>query len=162
MKDIVNDYTNEFEKILESTGVKSRSSKFSVCCFDPEETIIHRDRLQIAAIPTSKQQKEKLFNNCSWEDCIFQEVLRKCKRDAIPAFLKISRFIPKDIAILVGGVATAGGVGVGMGGVIGVGIGASIGAAGFGVGAIPGAVVGGAVGIASSVVLAIITKRYLQ
>ena len=159
LKDIVQRYTNEFENILESTQVKSRSSPFSVHCFDPEEMMNERGSLQIAAIPTSKKRREELFDRCNWDDCIFLEVLRKCNRKAIPAFLKISR---SDFAVHVGGVLAAGGVGAGIGGALGVGIGASVGAIGFGVGAIPGAFLGGAIGVIASTGAAIVAKRFKE
>ena len=156
---IVNDYVQGFQKILDSTVKSKKPQQLRVCPLDLEDIRSPRDRFQIAAIPTSKNQQQKILYGYSWDNYIYLEVLRKCNREAIPAFLKISRTTPQDIAIYFGGTVAAGGVGVGIG--VGIGIGAAVGAsAGMGVGAIPGAVIGGALGIFASIAAAIIVERF--
>ena len=151
MEEIVNDYARRFEEILGDIVKPKKSQQLRVCPLDPKDTDNPRDRFQIAAIPTSKDREEKLLYEYSWDNYVYLEVLRKCNRDAIPAFLKISRH-----NLVAEGVG-AGAVGLGVGVSIGAAVGASL---GLGVGTIPGAAIGGALGLAAGAAGAIIAHRY--
>ena len=153
MEEIVNNYTRRFEKILGDIVKPKKSQQLRVCPLDPNDIRNPRDRFQIAAIPTSKDREEKILYEHSWDNYVYLEVLRKCNRDAIPAFLKISRH-----NLVAEGVG-AGAVGLGVGVSIGAAVGASL---GLGVGTIPGAAIGGALGLAAGAAGAIIARRFSE
>ena len=95
LEQTINNYAKEFERIL-STIVKPKFRQLSVCPLDPNDLKSLRDPLQIAAITTSKYHHEKILYEYSWDNYIYLEVLRKCNREAIPAFLKISKYTPEQ------------------------------------------------------------------
>ena len=136
----MNNYAEAFEKIL--TNSTAQVKVIPVLNNGAEL----RSPKEIAAVAAGEMPGEEVLPGMKWDMCLYEEVLKKCKPDAIPLILKIilPDYVQKEaengakreiIRGIIGGAAAGAGVGALAGGV-----GAIFGAV---VGAVSGAVAGG-------------------
>jgi GTPase Era involved in 16S rRNA processing len=124
----------KFETILRTTLSDHSVTVIPVL---QDEGIEIRPAKEIAAVPAGEIRDEKILPHKKWNASIYEEVLRKCKIDAIPALLTILDVFTRQMYILTGSMAIGGAVlgalalGVITGGV-GALIGGAIGGLGFG------------------------------
>ena len=93
------------------------------------------------------KRDEEILPHAKWNVSIYEEVLRKCKIDAIPALLPVLDIFTRQMYMLTGTVAVAG---IALGALL-------LGLATGGIGAIVGGAVGGLTGAALG---AAIRKRF--
>ena len=166
----MNSYAEAFGKILANS-----TNQVKVIPVLKGEGAELRPAKEIAAVVSSETPGEEILPGMKWDMCLYEEVLKKCKCDAIPSILKIiiepvPDYVQKEadkganrgtIGGIFGG-AAAGGIAGGIaGGVVGGGVGAIPGAI---VGAIGGAVGGGIGGRkgARAIYYKIAYNRYLE
>ena len=139
------DYARKFNQILLSANVNS----FTVIPVKPNKTLFDK-RLakEIAAVPAGEIPDKKTLAGIQWDSCVYLEVVKKCKFEAVPEILSIAEaeFLKKKKLLITGagtvGVAAGVAAGAAAVGAVGAAAGVPFGA----VGAVPGALIGGAVG----------------
>ena len=156
-KDLVEEFTEDFEKALKKAGVndvpvKSILSAQDIGC-EFESVVKKIQQPEIIGVPVGRRAQVPP----NWSHLLFKEIIKKCNYDAIPAMLMLQGISPEWAAKLLimtgstvgyaGGHIFGGVVGGGVGAVVGGGVGAVFGAVfGGGVGAMPGAVAGAEIG----------------
>ena len=138
----MNDYAKAFEMILADS-----TAQIKVIPVLKDEDAEFRPDKEIAAVVSSETPGEEILPGMKWNTCLYKEVLKKCKREAVPSILQI---IIEPVPDYVQKEANEGGIHGATGGIIagaaaGAVTGAGIGAVAGGFGAIPGAI-GGAIG----------------
>ena len=88
---VMEDYARRFEEILKMANIES----FTVLPLLQEESEGERAYLrppqQIPALPASETPSTKLLSYVNWDDCVYLEMLKKCKLDAVPKFVSVVR-----------------------------------------------------------------------
>ena len=138
-------YAKSFETMLQSILIDHNVTVIPVL---QDEGIEIRPAKQIAAVPAGRTRDEEILPHKKWNVSIYEEVLRKCKIDAIPALLSVLDVFTRQMYVLTGSVAIAG-----------LALGAL--ALGLATGGIGAALVGGAIGGLTGTALGVaISKRY--
>lgn len=138
-------YAEKFETILQTTLSDHNVTVIPVL---QDEGIEIRPAKQIAAVPAGQTCDEEILPHKKWNVSIYEEVLRKCKIDAIPAFLSILDVFTRQMYMVTGSVAIAG-----------IALGALV--LGLATGGIGPALVGGAIGGLTGAALGTaISKRF--
>ena len=128
VQQVMRNYAETFEKILADHKIL-----MTVMPVLRSEGIKPRPTKQIAAVPAGEIPDEEILPGMKWNMCVYEEVLKKCKFDAMPAILKVLEVSSGKLqGALIGAAA-------------GAGAGGAIGFAAGGIGAILGAI-GGAIG----------------
>lgn len=140
----IENHAKIFETILQMTLTDRNVTVIPVLQDEGEKT---RPAKQIAAVPAGQTRDEEIQPHKKWNVSIYEEVLRKCQIDAVPALLTVVNIFTGQIYKIAASAAIAGAVlgAIGLGIVTG------------GLGALVGAVVGGA---ALGAVGVAISKRY--
>ena len=147
-QDILERFTNEFQEVLKKAGVNDVPVKSILSAQDAGSELESVQQPKIIGVPVGKRTESPQ----DWRDLLFKEIIKKCKKNSIPAMLMLQGMTPDWVeAVLVLGGAVGMGAGWLGGGVAGGAAGAVAGAtagatAGGSIGGVVGGVVGGAVG----------------
>ena len=134
----MNKYAEAFEKILVNL-----TAQVKVIPVLKGEGAERRPAKEVAAVVSGETPSEEVLPGIKWNESVYKEVLKKCKRDAVPLILRIIESIPDYVEKEAHKGAKYGTVGGVISGAV---AGASIGFFAGGIGALPGAIGGGAIG----------------
>ena len=162
-KDLLEEFTEDFEKTLKKAGVNDVPVKSILSAQDSAEFESVLKKIQqpeIIGVPVGRQAQMPP----NWTYLLFKEIIKKCNYDAIPAMLMLRGIPPQWAAELLmmagstvgyaGGHIAGGIIGSGVGAMTGAIVGTIVGAVcSGGVGAVPGAAVGGEIGEVVGVVM---------
>ena len=145
----MNRYAEAFEQILATS-----TTQIKVIPVLKNEGAELRPPKEIAAVVSSETPGEEVLPGMKWDMCLYNEVLKKCKCDAVPLILTIILDpIPDYVQKEAEEGAERGTVGGFISGAVAGAIaGAGLGFAAGGVGAIPGAVAGAVGGAVAGVI----------
>lgn len=143
IRQLVESYAQEFQLVLQR--VCQYASFFVVSIFSCDQDETKRDPFMIVALPAGNNPDEELVEGMKWDESIYIEALKKCKRGAIPALLKVREPSPKiiQLGMEIGGFFSQSrnmlGIGLGLGALTGTVVGGILGG---GVGLLAGGVRG--------------------
>ena len=140
-RELLEEFTEEFEKALKKAGVRDVPVRSSLSTCDVSADLKSElVKPEIVGIPVGKH----LETPPDWAPLVFKEIVKRCKMNALPAMLVLQGITPRMVAKLlsVAGSVAGGAAGATYGGAVGATV---LGWLGFFVGGVIGGVAAGAV-----------------
>ena len=138
-RELLEEFTEEFEKALKNVGVKDVPVRSSLSTRDVSADLESElVKPEIVGIPVGKYIKTPP----DWVLSLFKEVVKRCRMNAIPALLVLQGITPRKVAELLSmaGSVAGGAVGAAYGGATGALV---LGSLGFFIGGVAGAAIAG-------------------